>query len=51
VRPNALYEAYSKEVDDQRAERTLRNYLQKVCRYNLVTAEGEGKPRTYRVVE
>ncbi|MFC7226796.1 orc1/cdc6 family replication initiation protein [Salinirubellus salinus] len=51
VRPDALYEAYREAVDEPRAERTLRNYLRKMRRYNLVTAEGEGKARRYSTVE
>lgn len=51
VRPDAIYEAYSEKVDDPRAERTLRNYLRKMRRYNLVTAEGEGKARRYSTME
>jgi orc1/cdc6 family replication initiation protein len=51
IRPDALREAYCEAVDDPRSERTLRNYLRKMRRYSLVTAKGEGKARSYRVVE
>lgn len=51
VAPDALYAAYSELVDDPKTRRTVRNYLQKMRRYNLVTAEGEGKSRRYSPAE
>ena len=47
IRPDALYEAYRERVDEPKTERTVRNYLQKMRRYNLVEAEGKGPRRTY----
>ena len=51
VQPDALYEAYCEQVDDPRTQRTVRNYLEKMRRYNLVETEGRGKARKYRPVE
>ena len=50
IRPDALYEAYCEQVDDPRTRRTVRSYLQKMRRYNLVEARGKGKSRRYRPV-
>ena len=51
IRPDALYEAYCERVDDTKTRRTVRNYLKKMRRYNLVETEGRGKARKYRQVE
>jgi len=51
IRPDALYETYRERVDDPRTPRTLRSYLRKMRRYNLVEAYGKGKSRRYRVVD
>jgi orc1/cdc6 family replication initiation protein len=48
IRPDALYDAYCERVDDPLTRRTTRNHLQKMRRYNLVEAEGQGKARRYR---
>ncbi|WP_126665161.1 Cdc6/Cdc18 family protein [Haloterrigena salifodinae] len=50
IAPDALYEAYREEVAEAKSRRMVRNYLRKMRRYNLVTAEGEGRARTYQLV-
>lgn len=50
IAPRALYDAYEEQVEEPKSERTLRTYLQKMEHYNLVTAEGEKRGRTYRAV-
>jgi cell division control protein 6 len=51
VDPGPLYEAYRERVDDPKSKRTVRKYLAKMDRYNLVRAVGEKRGRTYRAVE
>lgn len=51
IRPDALYDAYCEEMDEPKTRRTIRNYLKKMRRYNLVETEGRGKARAYRPVE
>ncbi len=43
-----LYAAYRERVTDPKTKRTMRNYLQKLERYNLITAQGKTKGRTYQ---
>jgi len=50
IRPDALYEVYCTRVDDPRTDRTVRNYLKKMRRYNLIEPEGRGKARQYSAV-
>lgn len=47
-----LYDAYVDLVgeDDARSRRRCRDYLEKMQSYNLVTASGEKRGRTYRVI-
>jgi hypothetical protein len=45
-----LYERYCEEVDEPKTKRTMRNYLTKMCQYNLIVADGENRGRTYRPV-
>jgi len=45
-----LYEVYCQRVSDPKTRRTLRNYLEKLERYDLVEAEGNTKARVYRPV-
>lgn len=42
--------AYRERADDPKTERTVRNHLQKLEHYNLITAEGENRGRMYRAV-
>lgn len=51
IDPGELYGQYRERVSDPKTNRTLRNYLRKLCHYNLVVAEGENRARTYRVAE
>jgi len=51
IAPGALYDRYAESVDDPRTRRTCRTYLSKLDRYNLVTAEGEGRSRVYMPAE
>lgn len=50
IAPGELAERYRERVDDPRTDRTLRNYLTKMERYNLVRAEGKTTNRTYHLV-
>lgn len=47
VPPSTLYEEYRARADDPKSDRMVRNYLQKMERYNLVRAEGENRGRMY----
>lgn len=51
IQPSDLYETYRGCVDDPKSDRTVRNYLRKLERYNLVRAVGENRGRTYEFVE
>lgn len=48
IAPDALYGTYCRAVEEPKSRRMVRNYLQKMRRYNLVTAHGEGRARQYR---
>ncbi len=48
IAPDTLYETYREAVAEPKSRRMVRNYLQKMRRYNLVGAEGEGRSRVYR---
>lgn len=50
IAPGELYERYTERVSEPKTKRMVRNYLQKLCHYNLVVAEGENRGRTYRPV-
>ncbi len=51
IAPGTLYNRYEAAVDDPRTQRTCRNYLTKLQRYNLIDASGEGRSRLYTPVE
>jgi Cdc6-like AAA superfamily ATPase len=51
IAPAELYEAYEERVEEPKTNRTVRNYLAKMDQYGLIDAIGEGRGRTYRVVE
>lgn len=51
IDPSGIYEAYREAADDPRSERTVRSYLSKLERYDLVVADGRTRNRTYRVPE
>ena len=40
IAPGDLYQEYRNRVDDPKADRTIRNYLNKLEQYNPITAEG-----------
>lgn len=48
--PSELYSHYVEQADSPKTKRMVRNYLTKLCHYNLVVAEGENRGRTYRPV-
>jgi len=50
ITPGELYETYCEQVDDPKTKRTMRNYLTKMCQYNLIVADGQNRGRTYRPV-
>jgi len=49
ITPSELYQRYSTEVDDPKTDRTVRNYLSKMTRYNLIAAEGTSHDRRYKL--
>lgn len=51
VDPSTVYETYRERVDEPKTDRTVRNYLQKMVRYDLVVAEGTSRDRMYRVAD
>jgi len=51
IHPAELYDAYRERVEEPKTNRTVRNYLAKMDQYGLIDAIGEGRGRTYRVVE
>lgn len=51
VEPGDLYARYRETAEDPKTNRTVRNYLGKMERYNLVRTEGTGRGRTYHAVE
>ncbi|WP_435333591.1 Cdc6/Cdc18 family protein [Haloarchaeobius sp. TZWWS8] len=46
-----LHETYEERVDDPHVRRTRRKHLNKLCEYGLLEKTGEGRARTYRLVE
>lgn len=48
IAPGELYERYQAEADAPKTKRMVRNYLQKLCHYNLVEADGKNRGRTYQ---
>jgi orc1/cdc6 family replication initiation protein len=51
IAPSDLYEEYRERVEKPKTDRMVRNYLQKMERYNLIAADGENRGRTYRIAE
>lgn len=51
IEPQPLYTEYEDRATDPVTKRTLRKYLQKLDHYNLIDASGEGRGRTYRIIE
>jgi len=50
IAPGDLYQEYRNRVENPKSDRTVRNYLKKMIRYNLVSAEGSIQDRVYRCV-
>lgn len=49
--PGEIYDRYAAAVDDPRTKRTVRTYLSKMTRYNLLEAEGTSRDRKYSLVD
>lgn len=47
IEPGDLYEQYKKRARNPKVERTLRKYLNKMQRHNLIEARGQGRWRVY----
>lgn len=45
IAPGDLYEKYRRNVENPKSERTIRNYLRKLERYDLISAEGSARNR------
>ncbi|WP_135666983.1 Cdc6/Cdc18 family protein [Halorhabdus rudnickae] len=50
IAPGTLYEEYRSRIDNPKSDRTVRSYLKKMVRYNLIAAEGSTQDRRYRCV-
>lgn len=50
ITPGELYEQYREQASNPRSKRMMRNYLTKLCHYNLIEAEGKNRGRSYRPV-
>ncbi|MFB6146288.1 MAG: Cdc6/Cdc18 family protein [Halobacteriaceae archaeon] len=48
--PAEIHDRYAQAVDDPRTKRTVRTYLAKMTRYNILEAEGTSRDREYAVV-
>jgi len=48
IAPSELYSEYRQMVEDPKTNRTVRNYLRKMERYNLIESVGENRGRTYK---
>ena len=50
ITPGNLYERYCAAVSDPKTKRTVRNHLSKLREYNLITANGANRGRSYQPV-
>ena len=50
ISPSNLYEEYESRMDDPKTDRTVRNYLSKMDQYDVISADGTSRDRTYRAV-
>jgi len=50
IQPGELYETYCEQVEEPKTKRTVRNYISKMCQYNLIVTDGQNRGRTYRPV-
>ncbi|MFC6838422.1 Cdc6/Cdc18 family protein [Halomarina ordinaria] len=48
IAPGDLYREYRERVEEPKSDRMVRNYLSKMQHYNLISARGENRGRTYR---
>lgn len=48
IQPGELYEIYVGEVEDPMTQRTVRNYLNKMEHYRLITSSGRSRAKVYR---
>jgi Cdc6-like AAA superfamily ATPase len=48
VAPQELFEEYRNRVEEPKSNRTVRTYLKKLERYDLIVAEGSTRDRMYR---
>jgi Cdc6-like AAA superfamily ATPase len=51
IAPQELFEAYRTRVEEPKSNRTVRTYLRKLERYDLIVAEGSTRDRMYRCPE
>jgi len=51
IKPPELYSEYREQVNDPKADRTVRKYLEKMAQYQLIEREGEKRGRRYRIKE
>lgn len=49
ITPGELYEKYEQQAPEPKTKRVVRNFLQKMCHYNLIVANGKNRGRTYQV--
>jgi len=47
IAPGQLYDEYQSRAEEPKSNRMVRNYLQKMERYNLLNAEGKNRGRIY----
>ncbi len=47
ISSKALYKEYTEQIDDPVSKRMMRNYLDKMKHYNLITGMGATRSRTY----
>lgn len=47
IAPSELYDQYEAQAANPKSQRMVRNYLTKLCHYNLIEANGENRGRTY----
>ncbi|WP_255191966.1 Cdc6/Cdc18 family protein [Natronobeatus ordinarius] len=49
--PGDIYATYRERAENPKTDRTVRTYLSKMARYNLLSAEGSSRDRVYRTLE
>lgn len=48
ITPGELYDRYREQASNPRSKRMMRNYLSKLCHYNLIEAVGQNRGRSYQ---